>query len=197
LSVRTSKFQLRMISLLMDTVLKEFSLTRPMVWWRWRIWLTFHQVVFNLFTWETHGDRARAFGTVHSQMRMRLGMTIRVSRSVLITHSSWMVTSGSVLKTGRPTITESTFARFSQVRGLNSPFHASGKATLPVARSQSRTQGRNKKKARRPCLIWTRMTAGLIILSLDWALRSAPRLSSAWCRKIQKSARDLLSRWIT
>ena len=108
---------------------------------------------------------------VPSQMKMRLGMTTRVLRNVLITRSNLTATSGCVSRTGKLITTEFMSARFSQAPGLSFQLQVHGKETLLVALTPTSTSVVSPSQTRRArlrrILSLTPVIVGSITLSLE------------------------------
>jgi hypothetical protein len=103
-----------------------------------------------------------------------------------------MATGGCGLKTGKPTTTESTFAKSSRVAGPNTRLLASGRATPLAATTpiSTKTRSKRRKTKTRPQQLSTPATNGLTTPSSDCQLQNGHRSLSVSCRKTQTFQRD-------
>ena len=131
-------------------------------------------------------------GVVNLQMKMKLGITIKVWRKNWTMSLEMMVHGGWDMKIGVLTTTKCTFARFSPHSGLNSQSKANGKATLLAVHIHQWLTEMKKKRTMSKTIL---MTDGLTILSSGWLFTREHKSSSVSCKKMRKSQRGLISQW--
>merc|ERR1711957_315099 len=128
-------------------------------------------------------------GSVLSLMKMRLGTITRVLKSALITLSDKTEIGGCVMKTGRPTTTESTCAKFSQAPGPSSRLPVNGKVTQMVVPTPTSTwTSKSHRRSKSHQLTWTPATAGSTTPSSAYPLQNALSALSVSCKKTSTSA---------